>query len=230
MVTSYSIVYMYYSFFIHLSINENLGCFHCKQCCGEHQGICVSFNYGFLRIYAQQWDCWVICQFYFQFFKDSPFCAPQQLHQFTFLPKMQKGSLFSTASPLFTACRFFDDGHSDQCKVIPHCSFDLNFSNNERGQASFHVFISHVYVFFGEMFVQVYCLLFDWVVFLILGYISCLYNLEINPLSVVSLAIIFSHSEGCVFTFLVSFAVQKLLSLIRSHLFLFLCLLVLEMD
>ena len=30
MVTSYSIVYMYYSFFIHLSINENLGCFHCK--------------------------------------------------------------------------------------------------------------------------------------------------------------------------------------------------------
>ena len=26
---------------------------------------------------------------------------------------------------------FFDDGHSDQCEVISHCSFDLQFSNNE---------------------------------------------------------------------------------------------------
>ena len=39
-------------------------------------------------------------------------------------------------------------------------------------------------------------------------------------MSVVSFAIIFTHSEGCLFTLLiVSFAVQKLLSLIRSHLF-----------
>ena len=46
---------------------------------------------------------------------------------------------------------------------------------------------------------------------------SCLYILEINPLSSVSFAIIFSHSEGCLFTLLiVSFAVQKHLSLIRS--------------
>ena len=55
-------------------------------------------------------------------------------------------------------------------------------------------------------------------VFLVLSYMSCLYILEINPLSV-SFAIIFSHSEGFLFTLLiVSFAVQKLLSLIRSHL------------
>ena len=51
---------------------------------------------------------------------------------------------------------------------------------------------------------------------------SCLYILEINPLSVVSFTIVFSHSEGCLFTlFIVSFAVQTLLSLIRSHLFTF---------
>ena len=57
-------------------------------------------------------------------------------------------------------------------------------------------------------------------VFPVLSYMSCLYILEINPLSVVSFAIIFSHSEGCLFTlFIVSFAVQNLLSLIRSHLF-----------
>ena len=56
-------------------------------------------------------------------------------------------------------------------------------------------------------------------VFLVLSCMSCLYILEINPFSVVSFAIIFSHSEG-VFTLLrVSFAVQKPLSLIRPHLF-----------
>ena len=59
--------------------------------------------------------------------------------------------------------------------------------------------------------------------FLILSCMSCLYILEINPLSVVSFANIFSHSEGCLFIlFMVSFAVQKLLSLIKSHMFIFL--------
>ena len=56
-------------------------------------------------------------------------------------------------------------------------------------------------------------------VFLLLSCMSCLYIFEINPLTVVSFAIILSHSEGCLFTLLiVSFAVQKLSSLIRSHL------------
>ena len=59
-------------------------------------------------------------------------------------------------------------------------------------------------------------------VFLVLSCMSCLYILEMNPLSAVSFATIFSHSEGCLFTLLlVSFAMQKLLSLIRPHLFTF---------
>ena len=31
-----------------------------KLCCDEHWGTRVSFNSGFLGVYAQQWDCWVI--------------------------------------------------------------------------------------------------------------------------------------------------------------------------
>ena len=59
-------------------------------------------------------------------------------------------------------------------------------------------------------------------IFLELSCISCLYIFEISCLSVVSFAIIFSHSEGCLFTLLIfSFVVQKLLILIRSHLFIF---------
>ena len=51
---------------------------------------------------------------------------------------------------------------------------------------------------------------------------NCLYILEINPLSVDLFANIFSHSEDCRFVlFIVSFAVQKLLSFIRSHLLIF---------
>ena len=59
-------------------------------------------------------------------------------------------------------------------------------------------------------------------VFLILSCMSCLNILEINPLLVTSFANIFSHSVRCLFLFFMfSFAMQKLLSLIRSHLFIF---------
>ena len=59
-------------------------------------------------------------------------------------------------------------------------------------------------------------------VFLILNCMSCLYVLELNRLSVSSFENIFSHSEVCIFVlFMVSFAVQKLLSFIRSHLLIF---------
>ena len=48
---------------------------------------------------------------------------------------------------------FFDDGHSDCNEVIPHCGFDLHFYNSEQCWATFQVFMVHLYVFFGEMFV-----------------------------------------------------------------------------
>ena len=36
---------------------------------------------------------------------------------------------FLQSSPAFTACRSFDDAHSEWCELIPHCSFDLHFSH-----------------------------------------------------------------------------------------------------
>ena len=59
-------------------------------------------------------------------------------------------------------------------------------------------------------------------IFLVLSCMSCLYIFEINPFPVASFSIIFFKSEGCLFTLLiVSFVVQKLLNLIRSHLLIF---------
>ena len=85
------------------------------------------------------------------------------------------------------------------------------------------VFVSHLYAFFGEMYVEVFSPPFDWVIELLsIELYELLVYFRNNPLSVVSFAIIFSHSEGCLFTLvIVSFAVQNLLSLIRSHLFTF---------
>ena len=58
--------------------------------------------------------------------------------------------------------------------------------------------------------------------FLLLSCISCLYILEIKPLSGASFETIFSHSVSCLLVFfLVSFAVQRLVSLIRFHWFIF---------
>ena len=51
---------------------------------------------------------------------------------------------------------------------------------------------------------------------------SCLLILEISHLSVALFANVSSHSVGCLFVlFVVYFVVQKLLSLIRSHLLIF---------
>ena len=57
---------------------------------------------------------------------------------------------------------------------------------------------------------------------LLLSCMNCLYILEIKSLSVISLVNIFSYSVDCLFIlFWVSFAVQKFVSLIRSHLLIF---------
>ena len=72
------------------------------------------------------------------------------------------------------------------------------------------------------LFSSLACFLIGSFIFLELSCRGCLYIFEINSLSVASFAIVFSYSQCCLFTlFIVSFFVQKLLRLIRSHLFIF---------
>ena len=47
-------------------------------------------------------------------------------------------------------CGLLDLSHSDWREMLPHYGFDVHFSDNEWCWAPFHMFVSHLYVFFGE--------------------------------------------------------------------------------
>ena len=97
----------------------------------------------------------------------------------------------------------YNDGHSDGCEFDKlHLMVSRNLGNS--------LFRSFAHFSIGLL------------AFLLLSCISRLYVLEMKPLSVASFETTFSHSVSCIFVFfLVSFAVQNLVSLIRPHRFIF---------
>ena len=126
---------MYHNFFIHLSVDGHLGCFHVLSIVNSvavNIGVHVSF-----KLWFPHGTCLVVESLghlvvLFLIFKEFPYHPPLWLYQITFQPMVQEGLLFSTLSPAFIVCGFFDDGHADRCEVISHCGFDLHFSNNEQ--------------------------------------------------------------------------------------------------
>ena len=82
--------------------------------------------------------------------------------------------------------------------------------------------VGHLHIFLGKksLFRSFVHFSIGLLAFLLLRCSSCLYILEIRPLSVASFDTVFSHSVSCLFVFfLVFFAVQKLVNLIRFHWF-----------
>lgn len=116
---------------------------------------------------------------------------------------MNECSHCSPSSPAFGIVSVVDLGHSKRCIVVP-CCFNLQFSNDIGSTTAFHT-LTCLFVFYGEVSVQVFGLFLNHMVFLLLHFKSSLYILGNSPLSVVfckyflPVCDLFSHSLDIIF-------------------------------
>ena len=93
-------------------------------------------------------------------FWDPPYCFPQWLHQFTFPSLVCESSLFSTSLPICVLCVLFDDSHSDRCGVSS-LWFSFVFPWWLVMLSIFSCVCSPSAFLFGKIFIQFFCLLFN---------------------------------------------------------------------
>ena len=92
----------------------------------------------------------------FSIFWGISYCFSQWWCQLVFPIVVHEGSSFSTSSPTSVIAWVVNVSHSDRCEVV----FDLYFPD-EWCWAFFHVLVGHLYVFFGELSIHVFCPFFS---------------------------------------------------------------------
>ena len=131
---------------------------YCEWCCYEHKctSICLSpcfqlfgvyIRSGIARSYGHSMFSTVAVPVYIPI-NDAP--------GFQFL------YIFANTCYFFV----FLISHHDGYEVVSHWGFDSHFPKDEWYWTSFPVLIGHLYIFFGEMSIHVFCPFLKWVVWL----------------------------------------------------------------
>lgn len=142
-------------------------------------------------------------------------CSPQWRHQFAFPPTVCKRSLLSTRSPASVTCLLFGDISLWFWLLSPWLLLLVSIFSRAGWPSAFPLckIIYSVLLPFSKV-----GLFF----FSMLSCVTWLCVLDINSLSAISFANIFSHSFCCLFILLmIAFDVQEALSWIRPRLFIF---------